>query len=49
MGSSDLQLFREGGYLGTTLMPNLTLNMGENNIAATSIFAVRIYNSPHLP
>ena len=29
-----LQLFRDGGLLGTTLLPNLTLQMGNNSLAA---------------
>ncbi|KAL1743139.1 hypothetical protein HDZ31DRAFT_83635 [Schizophyllum fasciatum] len=35
----DLALFRGGSPLGTTLLPNLTLNMGDNQVAATGYFA----------
>ncbi|KAL1735691.1 hypothetical protein EV714DRAFT_280260 [Schizophyllum commune] len=34
----NLALFRSGSPMGTTLLPNLTLNMGENNVAATGYF-----------
>ncbi|KAL1718757.1 hypothetical protein EV715DRAFT_290908 [Schizophyllum commune] len=34
----NLALFRGGSPMGTTLLPNLTLNMGANNVAATGYF-----------
>ncbi|KDR75403.1 hypothetical protein GALMADRAFT_553913 [Galerina marginata CBS 339.88] len=43
-GDLTLQLLRDGVVLGTTLLPNLTLNMGNNTINATSSFAAN--NSP---
>ncbi|KAF9562634.1 hypothetical protein CPC08DRAFT_706528 [Agrocybe pediades] len=43
-GDLTLQLLRDGAILGTTLLPNLTLNMGENTINATSSFQAN--NSP---
>ncbi|KAI0063538.1 hypothetical protein BV25DRAFT_1915044 [Artomyces pyxidatus] len=46
LGTGDLmfQLHRGSGMLGTTLMPNVTLHMGNNTIAATSAFVPN--NSP---
>ncbi|TFK44582.1 hypothetical protein BDQ12DRAFT_661303 [Crucibulum laeve] len=38
-GDLTLQLVRDGVTLGTTLLPNLTLEMGNNSFAATSSFA----------
>lgn len=35
-----LQLYRDGGLIGTTLMPNLTLDIGNNSILASSAFQV---------
>ena len=35
-----LQLFRDGALVGTTLLPNLTLEMGENVLEATGNFEV---------
>ncbi|KAF9529294.1 hypothetical protein CPB83DRAFT_790385 [Crepidotus variabilis] len=43
-GDLSLQLSRDGTLLGTTLMPNLTLNMGNNTVKATSNFEAN--NSP---
>ncbi|KAF8972948.1 hypothetical protein BDZ97DRAFT_1691577 [Flammula alnicola] len=43
-GDLTLQLSRGGAILGTALLPNLTLNMGNNTINATSSFAAN--NSP---
>ena len=37
--SLALRLFRNGAVLGTALLPNLTLNMGNNSVAASSTFA----------
>ena len=37
-----LQLFRSGSLLGTTLLPNLTLNMGNNSLVAQGQFSVCI-------
>ncbi|EPQ57376.1 hypothetical protein GLOTRDRAFT_120580 [Gloeophyllum trabeum ATCC 11539] len=37
-GDLTLQLFRDGGMVGTTLLPNLTLQMGDNNITAQGAF-----------
>ncbi|KAH8119480.1 hypothetical protein DFH11DRAFT_1722990 [Phellopilus nigrolimitatus] len=36
-GDLTLQLFRDGGLIGTTLLPNLTLEMGNNTIAAQDV------------
>jgi hypothetical protein len=36
---AGLQLFRGGGVLGTTLLPNLTLDIGGNNLQALGFFA----------
>ncbi|KAK1218918.1 hypothetical protein PQX77_018360 [Marasmius sp. AFHP31] len=38
-GDLTLRLFRNGAVLGTALLPNLTLNMGDNSVAASSTFA----------
>ncbi|KAF9264250.1 hypothetical protein L218DRAFT_258531 [Marasmius fiardii PR-910] len=38
-GDLNLQLFRDGALLGTALLPNLTLEMGNNSLAAKSTFA----------
>ncbi|KAF8894927.1 hypothetical protein CPB84DRAFT_1848428 [Gymnopilus junonius] len=38
-GDLTLQLLREGVVLGTTLLPNLTLSIGNNTLNATSSFA----------
>ncbi|CAA7259257.1 unnamed protein product [Cyclocybe aegerita] len=38
-GDLTLQLSRDGAILGTALMPNLTLSMGNNTVNATSSFA----------
>lgn len=38
MGCTGLQLYRDGSLLGTTLLPNLTLQMGNNSIEATGYF-----------
>ncbi|KAI0773181.1 hypothetical protein BD413DRAFT_603560 [Trametes elegans] len=38
LGDLDLQLFRDGALMGTTLMPNLTLNMGNNSVTAQGRF-----------
>lgn len=35
-----LELFRSGAVLGTALLPNLTLNMGNNTINSTTKFQV---------
>ncbi|KAF9047294.1 hypothetical protein BJ165DRAFT_1464966 [Panaeolus papilionaceus] len=43
-GDLTLQLARDGVVLGTTLLPNLTLAVGNNTIAATSAFEAN--NSP---
>ncbi|PPQ99716.1 hypothetical protein CVT24_009699 [Panaeolus cyanescens] len=43
-GDLTLQLARDGVVLGTTLLPNLTLAIGNNTIAATSAFEAN--NSP---
>jgi hypothetical protein len=40
---TELQLQRAGAILGTPLMPNLTLNMGNNSVHSTSAFDVRLY------
>lgn len=40
----DLQLSRDGIVVGTALLPQLTLNMGNNSVAATSVFQVRMLN-----
>jgi len=40
--SAGLQLKRDGTLLGTALMPNLTLKMGDNNVTASSNFEVRL-------
>ncbi|KAF8891683.1 hypothetical protein BD779DRAFT_1661547 [Infundibulicybe gibba] len=37
-GDLTLQLFRDGAILGTALLPNLTLNMGNNTVRANSSF-----------
>ncbi|KAI0660249.1 hypothetical protein C8Q70DRAFT_914138 [Cubamyces menziesii] len=37
-GDLVLQLFREDALLGTTLMPNLTLEMGNNTLSASGSF-----------
>ncbi|KAI0370690.1 hypothetical protein BV20DRAFT_966193 [Pilatotrama ljubarskyi] len=37
-GDLVLQLFREDALMGTTLMPNLTLNMGNNSVSAQGSF-----------
>ncbi|TFK54041.1 hypothetical protein OE88DRAFT_1732763 [Heliocybe sulcata] len=37
-GDMTLQLFRDGGLMGTTLLPNLTLQMGENSVSAQGNF-----------
>jgi hypothetical protein len=39
---AELQLQRSGAIVGTALMPNLTLNMGNNTILSTSAFDVWI-------
>ncbi|KIM45161.1 hypothetical protein M413DRAFT_332807 [Hebeloma cylindrosporum] len=44
IGDLTLQLSREGAILGTTLLPNLTLNMGNNTVKSTSKFEAN--NSP---
>ncbi|KAG7446409.1 uncharacterized protein BT62DRAFT_931852 [Guyanagaster necrorhizus] len=38
-GDLHMQLKRDGVVLGTALMPNLTLNMGNNTVVAQSTFA----------
>ncbi|KAK0485666.1 hypothetical protein IW261DRAFT_1451420 [Armillaria novae-zelandiae] len=38
-GDLHMQLKRDGVVLGTALMPNLTLNMGDNTVVAQSTFA----------
>ncbi|ESK92921.1 hypothetical protein Moror_8994 [Moniliophthora roreri MCA 2997] len=38
-GDLTLQLYRDGALLGSAVMPNLTLNMGMNNVTAKSTFA----------
>ena len=40
---SALQLWREGAVLGTALLPNLTLLMGNNTLSASSQFEVYPY------
>ncbi len=40
-----MQLKRDGVVLGTALMPNLTLNMGNNTVVAQSTFAVSFRSS----
>ena len=40
-----LQLFRGGALLGTTLLPNLTLAMGNNSVTAQGNFTVRLHLS----
>ena len=35
-----LELFREGALMGTTLLPNLTLQMGNNSLTAQGNFTV---------
>ncbi|KAH9835153.1 uncharacterized protein C8Q71DRAFT_764402 [Rhodofomes roseus] len=37
-GNLTMQLYRGGGYMGTTLLPNLNLTMGDNIIQATAAF-----------
>jgi hypothetical protein len=37
-GDLTLQLLRDSAVLGTSLLPNLTLNMGSNNLTSSSIF-----------
>ncbi|KAF4598358.1 hypothetical protein EYR38_006760 [Pleurotus pulmonarius] len=37
-GDLNLQLFRDGVALGTNLLPNLTLTMGNNSVKASSSF-----------
>lgn len=37
-----LQLFRESALLGTTLIPNMTLQRGDNMLFAQGNFTVRI-------
>ncbi|KAI0354382.1 hypothetical protein OH77DRAFT_1404952 [Trametes cingulata] len=37
-GDLVLQLFRDDALMGTTLMPNLTLNMGNNSVTAQGSF-----------
>ncbi|KZV76329.1 hypothetical protein PENSPDRAFT_747787 [Peniophora sp. CONT] len=44
VGDLQTQLQRGDGLLGTVTMPNLTLNVGNNSVAATSIFQPN--NSP---
>ncbi|KAK7690332.1 hypothetical protein QCA50_006989 [Cerrena zonata] len=39
LGDLHVQLFRDGSMVGTALMPNLTLKMGENRVQASSVFA----------
>jgi hypothetical protein len=39
VGDLQVQLFRSGEMIGTALMPNLTLLMGDNKVKATSVFA----------
>ncbi|EGO25193.1 hypothetical protein SERLADRAFT_448192 [Serpula lacrymans var. lacrymans S7.9] len=43
-GDLTLQLLREGAVLGTALMPNFTLNMGNNSLTSSSNFEPN--NSP---
>lgn len=40
LNTGDLvtQLYRDGGYIGTTLLPKLVLNMGTNTIKAIGSF-----------
>ncbi|TFY72142.1 hypothetical protein EVG20_g865 [Dentipellis fragilis] len=38
VGDLRLQMFQGGGLIGTTLMPNLTLNMGKNTPAVQGTF-----------
>ncbi|KAJ7716738.1 hypothetical protein DFH07DRAFT_349612 [Mycena maculata] len=44
LGNLTLQLFRDGANLGTVVMPNLVLSMGNNTINTTSVFEAN--NSP---
>ncbi|TFK75313.1 hypothetical protein BDN72DRAFT_885777, partial [Pluteus cervinus] len=44
VGDLTLQLLRDSSVLGTALLPNLTLEMGNNTIKATSLFEAN--NSP---
>jgi hypothetical protein len=37
-GDLVMQLYRDGGYIGTTLLPKLVLNMGNNTIKALGSF-----------
>lgn len=37
-GDLVMQLYRDGGYIGTTLLPKLVLNMGNNTIKAIGSF-----------
>ncbi|KAH9934026.1 uncharacterized protein BXZ73DRAFT_100865 [Epithele typhae] len=37
-GDMSLQLLRDGAVIGTTLLPNLTLNMGNNSLSAQGNF-----------
>jgi Protein of unknown function (DUF3712) len=37
-GDLVMQLYRDGGYIGTTLLPNLALKMGNNTIKAIGTF-----------
>ncbi|THV03542.1 hypothetical protein K435DRAFT_962414 [Dendrothele bispora CBS 962.96] len=39
VGDLRVQLFRSGEMIGTALMPNLTLLMGDNKVKASSVFA----------
>ncbi|KAL5507074.1 hypothetical protein ACEPAH_6530 [Sanghuangporus vaninii] len=43
-GDLTLQLFRDGALVGTTLLPNLTLEMGQNVLQSTGNFEAN--NSP---
>ncbi|KAG2368054.1 hypothetical protein BDR07DRAFT_1391769 [Suillus spraguei] len=45
-GDLQLQLQRDGAILGTALMPNLTLNMGNNSVRSTSAFDVCVEPLP---
>ena len=38
-----LQLFRNGGLLGTTLLPNLALDIGNNSLKAVGNFQVWMF------
>lgn len=40
----DLQLFRDGALIGTTLLPNLTLEMGNNSLIANGSFEVCLHS-----